>query len=89
MSRDTAREEARRMARNRDWTAPRPQKLTMLRNVSVCSSCKRASCAQGTFPCQSPSRALLLPIETMRFMDREREEFWSEEWAQMAKARTA
>lgn len=61
------------------------QRLSLLRNVSVCSSCKRASCAQAVFPCTSPSRALLLPIETLRYMDRELEEFWTAEWANAAK----
>jgi hypothetical protein len=61
----------------------------MLRNVVVCVSCKRASCVQAVFPCATPGRPLLLPIETVRFLEREREEFWSEEWRDMAKARTA
>lgn len=51
----------------------------LLRNVSVCSSCKRASCVQGVWPCKTPSRALLLPIETLQYLDRELESFWTEE----------
>lgn len=61
--------------------------LTPLRNVSVCAGCKRASCVQGVFVCKTPKPAILLPLETVRYLDNERSEFWTAEWRDMAKAR--
>ena len=63
------------MSRN-PWSKYNP---TFLRNVHVCRACKRASCVQGVWPCATPSRALLLPIETLRYLDRELESFWTAE----------
>ena len=60
------------------------ERPALLRNLSVCSSCKRASCVQSVWPCKTPSRALLLPIETLQYLDRELETFWTEEAAARA-----
>lgn len=68
-----------RTTSRRDWTKPKPSAWTLLREVTVCSSCKRASCALCVFPCQAPTRGIRLPVSTLRFLDREMEWFWSSE----------
>ena len=67
------------------WTKHQPTRLTELQVVAVCAACKRASCWQNVFPCESPGRRLALPRSTLEYLDREMDVYWTAEWQEAAR----
>lgn len=65
------------------------ERLVPLPRIVVCSSCKRASCSQGVFPCRTPTGALTISLDAARVYDREATWWWSAEFAEMAQRRNA
>lgn len=59
----------------------------ILPRVRVHSRCVRASCLQGIFPCDEPMAGHVVTVRTkvLRHLDRERQEFWTERWATLAR----
>lgn len=56
---------------------------TPLDVVTVCASCKRASCWYGTFPCDDhrSAKTVQMPRKRLQDLGLEHPDFWTEEWS--------
>jgi len=56
------------------------QELNEKKLIEVCDNCKKASCWYGEFMCDMAdiARTIKLPIEKLRKLNLESEDFWSD-----------